>query len=73
MMSRVAALLALAACGDDPRVFAEPNTIDLSFPSTPNRKVDLLLQIDDSNGAPDKQAHFAVPGAYIRARCETPF
>jgi hypothetical protein len=47
-MLRVAALLALAACGDDVEVFGEPASIEISFPSVANRKLDLLLQIDDS-------------------------
>ncbi|MDB4962262.1 MAG: hypothetical protein JWP01_2261 [Myxococcales bacterium] len=47
-MLRVAALLALAACGDNLEVFGEPASIDITFPSVANRKLDLLLQIDDS-------------------------
>ncbi len=48
-MRWVTALFALAACGDDgPEVFDEPRTIDLTFPSVPNRKLDLLLMVDDS-------------------------
>ena len=48
-MRSVVALLALAGCGDDGQaVFGDPNTIDLTIPSTPNRKLDLLFQIDDS-------------------------
>ncbi len=50
-MRIVAALLALAACGDDaPEVFGDPRTIDLTFPSQPNRKLDLLFVVYNSPG-----------------------
>lgn len=49
-MRRVVALIALAGCGDDGQVFAEPNTIELTFPSVANRKLDLLLVIYNSPG-----------------------
>lgn len=59
MMTRVAALLVLVGCGDNLPEYAEPKTIDLTFPSVPNRKLDLLFQLDDTGGAPDKLANLA--------------
>lgn len=72
MMSRVAALLALAGCGNNLRVFAEPNTIDLTFPSVPKRKLDLLLQIDDSSDACDKQANLSIALPSLLAQLRAP-
>ncbi|MBA3453564.1 MAG: hypothetical protein H0T42_10765 [Deltaproteobacteria bacterium] len=59
-MKRALALLALVGCGDDVQVFAEPRTIELSFPSAPNHKLDLLFMIDDSPGGPEIQAPLAL-------------
>ena len=58
-MKIVAALLALTGCGDNLQVFAEPTTIELTFPSAPNRQLDLLFVIDDSPGGPEMQAELA--------------
>jgi hypothetical protein len=55
-MRRALALLALAACGDDAPVYGDPRTIDLTFPSAPNRDLDLLIVMDDTIGLPEVAA-----------------
>jgi len=59
-MKLVAVLLALAGCGDNLEVFAEPNTIELTFPSVANRELDLLVVMDDTIGLPEVQADMAI-------------
>jgi len=65
-MRLVAALLALAGCGDNLPVFAEPRTIELTFPSAPNRKLDLLFMRDDSPGGPEIQIPLAQSRQEVR-------